>query len=87
VAQPTRERIAPINTRSLGSVFEQKVRRLASWNICLIHAWKHQGGRSVRQVVFALKFCSRSRAAVIRVYDESGNVIETQKHKGEFKEL
>jgi len=24
--------------------------------------------------------------AVIRVYDETGNVIETHKHKGEFKE-
>jgi len=24
--------------------------------------------------------------AVIRVYDESGNVIETQEHKGDFKE-
>ena len=32
------------------------------------------------------KFRSRSREAVIRVYDESGNVIETHEHKGEFKE-
>jgi hypothetical protein len=24
--------------------------------------------------------------AVIRVYDEAGNVIQTQEHKGEFKE-
>jgi hypothetical protein len=24
--------------------------------------------------------------AVIRVFDEAGNVIETHKHKGEFKE-
>jgi hypothetical protein len=24
--------------------------------------------------------------AVIRVYDESGNVIETHEHKGDFKE-
>jgi hypothetical protein len=24
--------------------------------------------------------------AVIRVYDEAGNVIETRKHKGDFKE-
>ena len=29
---------------------------------------------------------SRSHDAVIRVYDETGNVIETQEHKGEFKE-
>jgi hypothetical protein len=26
------------------------------------------------------------RIAVIRVYDEAGNVIETHKHAGEFKE-
>ena len=25
-------------------------------------------------------------AAVIRVYDEAGNVIETHEHKGDFKE-
>jgi hypothetical protein len=29
---------------------------------------------------------SRSHHAVIRAYDEAGNVIETHKHKGEFKE-
>jgi len=29
---------------------------------------------------------SRSYNAVIRVYDESGNVIETHEHKGDFKE-
>jgi hypothetical protein len=32
------------------------------------------------------KHRSRSRDAVIRVYDETGNVIETNEHKGEFKE-
>ena len=30
---------------------------------------------------------SRSHDAVIRVYDESGNVIETHEHAGDFKEL
>ena len=29
---------------------------------------------------------SRSHDAVIRVYDEAGDVIETHEHKGEFKE-
>jgi hypothetical protein len=29
---------------------------------------------------------SRSRHAVIRVYDAAGNVIETHEHKGNFKE-
>jgi hypothetical protein len=29
--------------------------------------------------------CSRSHAAVIRVYDAAGNLIKTHEHKGEFK--
>jgi len=32
------------------------------------------------------KFYSRSHDAVIRVYDDAGNVIETHEHTGEFKE-
>ena len=32
------------------------------------------------------EFYSRSHDAVIRVYDEAGNVIETHGHKGDFKE-
>lgn len=29
---------------------------------------------------------NRSHNAVIRVYDETGNMLETHEHKGEFKE-
>ena len=32
------------------------------------------------------KFRSRSDRAVIRVYDATGNVIETHEHAGDFKE-
>jgi hypothetical protein len=32
------------------------------------------------------KFRSRSHHAMIRVYDEAGNVIETHEHAGQFKE-
>jgi hypothetical protein len=32
------------------------------------------------------KFRSRSHDAVIRVYDEAGNLIGTHEHLGEFKE-
>jgi hypothetical protein len=32
------------------------------------------------------EFFSRSHHAVIRVYDEAGNVIETREHAGDFKE-
>jgi hypothetical protein len=31
-------------------------------------------------------FYSRSHDAVIRVYDESGKLIEVHRHKGDFKE-
>jgi hypothetical protein len=33
-----------------------------------------------------VNFYSRSHQAVIRVYDEAGNVIEMHDHKGDFKE-
>jgi hypothetical protein len=36
-------------------------------------------------VSYAMHY-SRSHDAVIRVYDEAGNVIETHEHAGEFKE-
>ena len=32
------------------------------------------------------KFFSRSHEALIRVYDEAGNVVETHEHAGDFKE-
>jgi hypothetical protein len=32
------------------------------------------------------KFYSRSRHAVIRAYDDAGNVIETHERAGDFKE-
>jgi len=32
------------------------------------------------------KHRSRSHDAVIRVYDDAGNVIQTHEHKGDFKE-
>jgi hypothetical protein len=41
---------------------------------------------AIRHAIGYAKFFSRSRDAVIRVYDETGNVIETHEHAGEFKE-
>jgi hypothetical protein len=32
------------------------------------------------------KFYSRSHDAVIRVYDEAGNVIQTHEYNGDFRE-
>jgi hypothetical protein len=39
-----------------------------------------------RDAIDYAKFRSRSHDAVIRVYDEAGNVIETHKHTRDFKE-
>jgi hypothetical protein len=40
-------------------------------------------GHHVEPVIGHAKFYSRSHDAVIRVYDEAGNVIETHEHGGE----
>jgi hypothetical protein len=45
--------------------------------------WRAQLGLQCNRL---RKVFSRSHDAVIRVYDEAGNVIETHEHKGEFKE-
>jgi hypothetical protein len=44
------------------------------------------GSRSSTPGVGYAKFFSRSHRAVIRVYDEAGNVMQTHEHAGDFKE-
>jgi len=41
---------------------------------------------AISNAIFDAKFFSRSHPAVIRVYDEARNVIETHEHTGDFKE-
>jgi hypothetical protein len=41
---------------------------------------------AVSNAIGFAKLNSRSHQAVIRVYDEAGNVIETHEHAGEFEE-
>jgi len=41
---------------------------------------------AVANAIGYAKHHSRSHNAVIRVYDESGNVTETHEHKGDFKD-
>jgi hypothetical protein len=41
---------------------------------------------AINNAIGYAKFRSRSRDAVIRVYDDAGNVIETHEHTGDFKE-
>ena len=42
---------------------------------------------AISNPIGSAKHRSRSHHAVTRVYDQAGNVIETHKHNGEFKEL
>ena len=41
---------------------------------------------AINNAIGYAKFFRRSHDAVIRVYDEAGNVIETHEHTGDFKE-
>ena len=44
------------------------------------------GPNAISNAVDYAQFYSRSHDAVIRVYDDAGNVIQTHEHKGDFKE-
>ncbi len=46
----------------------------------------YAGPDAISNAIGYAKFYSRSHDAVIRVYDEAGNVIETHEHAGDFKE-
>jgi hypothetical protein len=52
----------------------------------------HSGGpwyaepNTISDAIGYAKFYSRSHDAVIRVYDEAGNLIETHEHAGDFQE-
>jgi hypothetical protein len=46
----------------------------------------YDGPNAVANAIGYAEHRSRSYHAVIRVYDESGNVIEMDEHKGDFKE-
>ena len=41
---------------------------------------------AVSNAIDYAKFFTRSHDAVIRVYDDAGNVMETHEHDGDFKE-
>jgi hypothetical protein len=46
----------------------------------------YAGTNAISNAISFARFNSRSRDAVIRVYDDVGNVIETHGHTGDFKE-
>jgi hypothetical protein len=45
----------------------------------------YDGANAASNVLGYASHYSRSHGAVIRVYDDAGNVIETQEHTGDFK--
>jgi hypothetical protein len=45
----------------------------------------YRGPKALEDAIGYAKFFSRSNDAVIRVYDNAGNVIQTHYHEGEFK--
>jgi len=46
----------------------------------------YRGPNAIRDAIGYAKLYSRSHNAVIRVHDAARNMVETQKHKGDFKE-
>jgi hypothetical protein len=46
----------------------------------------YAGPNAVANAIGYAEHRSRSHDAVIRVYDEAGNVIQTHEHAGDFKE-
>src|SRR6266566_3114323 len=46
----------------------------------------YAGPNAISNAISFAKFNSGSHDAVIRVYDDAGNVIETYEHAGDFKE-
>ena len=48
---------------------------------------KEFGKNAVSNAIGYASHYSRSHGAVIRVYDEADNMIETHEHAGEFKEF
>jgi hypothetical protein len=46
----------------------------------------YAGPNAISNAIGYANFYSRSHDAVIRVYDNAGDLIETHEHKGDFKE-
>jgi hypothetical protein len=81
----------PITSKTSTHVYEVRPRAdkhgvdLISDALAYSPMW-YRGPNAVSDAVEHAKFYSRSHDAVIRVYDEAGNVIEKHEHAGEFKQ-
>jgi hypothetical protein len=79
--------MSPTNTLHIYEVRPRKDKRgvdLISDALPFGRLW-YDGPNAVSNAIGSAKFRSRSHDAVIRVYDDAGNVIEPHEHKGEFK--
>jgi hypothetical protein len=74
-------------TRLRNSTTQRQARRRSNLRCAAIRSrlWYGEPDAISNAIGYA-KSRSRSHDAVIRVYDETGNVIETHEHKGDFKE-
>jgi hypothetical protein len=71
--------IRPRNDRDGFDLISDCLRRGPIW---------YAGPDAVRNAISFAKYTSRSRSrwAIIRVFDDAGNVIQTHEHTGDFKE-
>jgi hypothetical protein len=83
--------VAPVSSTRPAHVYEIRPRKdqrgvnLISDALPFGRLWYAETNGAANAVSYA-KFRSRSHDAVIRVYDQAGNVIETHRHAGDFKE-
>ena len=71
--------------RPAGPTGKMPVPHALRTHVCVLACGMVSQTRVSNAICYA-KHRSRSHDAVIRVYDEAGNVIETHEHKGEFRE-
>jgi hypothetical protein len=86
--QPTTPQCAMSSSQHVYEVRPRKGRRgvdLISDALPFGRLWYGEPDAISNAIGYA-KFFSRSHDAVIRVYDETGNVIEVHEQAGEFKE-
>jgi hypothetical protein len=62
------------------------VRLCLTVSIGILNRTPTDGDKSLLPIPETPSAFIRSHDAVIRVYDDAGNVIETHEHKGDFKE-
>jgi hypothetical protein len=75
--------VIPLGEKMFSGLAHKSIISFTAWSVlpCL-----HAFHCAFRDAISNAKFRSRSHHAVIRVYDATGNVIETHEHKGDFKE-